>query len=264
LTQRLRELLAYRELIVNLTLRDLRLKYKRSTLGVAWSLLNPLFMMAIYTAIFSVFLRVVNVANYWALVLGGLLAWLFFANAIGSATTAFAHSANLISKVYFPIEALPLASVLSNFINFLISLVVLLVILVVAGIHLGPSLVLLPVILAAQLALTLGLALFIATITVYFRDLEHLVTLGLTALFYLTPVLYPLDAAALPHGAQRYIPILLANPLAWLLESYHAVLFYGRWPQPGQFSLMLLSAVIALVGGYTVFLKLRARLPEEV
>ena len=114
---RIRELWAYRELVSNLTIRDLRLKYKRSSLGVAWSLLNPLIMMAIYTAVFSVFLRVVNSPHYWALVLGGLLSWLFFANALGSATVAFAQSANLISKVYFPIEALPVASVLANFVN---------------------------------------------------------------------------------------------------------------------------------------------------
>ncbi len=261
---RLRELVSYRELVYNLTLRDLKLKYKRSSLGVAWSLLNPLFMMAIYTAVFSVFLRAVRVQHYWALVLGGLLAWLFFANALGSATTSFAHSANLISKVYFPIESLPIASVAANFVNFLISLAALLVVLIVAGVHLGASLVLLPVVLIAQLALTLGLGLLVATLTVYFRDLEHLISLGLTALFYLTPVLYPLDPSALPAGAARYIPYLYLNPLSWFLETYHAVLFYGAWPDPTRFLLMLVAAAAALAFGYGVFLRLRDRLPEEV
>jgi lipopolysaccharide transport system permease protein len=261
---RLRELWTYRELIVNLTQRDLRLKYKRSSLGVAWSLLNPLLMMAIYTAVFSVFLRAVKSPHYWALVLGGLLAWLFFANAIGGATTSFAHGGNLISKVYFPIEALPIAGVLANFVNFVISMAVLLIVLLVARLPLGPSLVLLPVILLAQLTFTLGLGLVIASLTVYFRDLEHLIGLGLTALFYLSPVLYPLDPAALPHGADRFLPYLSLNPLSWFLESYHAILYYGRWPDPTRFTLMLASAMVAVGGGYLLFLRMRARLPEEV
>lgn len=266
---RIRELLAYRELVWNLTLRDLKLKYKRSSLGVAWSLLNPLLMMVIYTVVFSVFLKAVKVPNYWALVLAGLLAWVFFANAIGSATTSFVHSSNLISKVYFPIEALPVASVLAQFVNFVISLALL--VLFLAGVRLvsgtpplGPSLVLLPVILAAQLAFTIGLALLVATVTVYLRDLEHLVSLGLTAFFYLTPVLYPLDKAALPVHSDTFIALLKLNPLAWYLSSYHAVLFYGRWPDPLLFALMLAAAPVALLLGYAVFSRLRWRLPEEV
>lgn len=261
---RIYELWTYRELISNLTARDLKLKYKRSSLGVAWSLLNPILMMAIYTGVFSVFLRAVNSRNYWALLLGGLLVWLFFANALGSATVSFVHSSNLISKVYFPVEALPIASVMANFVNLLISLAVLLVVLVVARLPLGPSLLLLPIILMAQLAFTLGLALLVASLTVYFRDLEHLVGLGLTALFYLTPVLYPLDPHALPHGAARFIPWLSLNPMSWFLGSYHAVLYYGAWPDATQFVLLLAAAGSALIGGYVVFLRIRPRLPEEV
>lgn len=264
----MRELWRYRQLISNLTIRDLKLKYKRSTLGIAWSLLNPLLMMAIYTAVFSVFLRAVNIHNYWALVLVGLLAWLFFANALGSATVSFAHSGNLISKVYFPIEALPIASVLANFVNLLISLAVLIAVLLVVRTPAGPfpglSLALLPVILAAQLAFTLGLSLMAASFTVYLRDLEHMVALALTGLFYLTPVLYPLDPHALPHGAARFIPILSLNPMAWFLNSYHSVLFYGTWPDTTTFVLMLAAAAVALVAGYAVFLHFRPHLPEEV
>lgn len=266
---RIRELLAYRELVANLTVRDVKLKYKRSSLGVAWSLLNPLLMMVIYTVVFSVLLKAVRVPNYWALVLAGLLAWVFFANALGSATTSFVHSSNLISKVYFPIEALPIASVMAQFVNFVISTALLLVILAGARIltgtpPLGPSLVLLPVIMAAQLIFTAGLALLVATVTVYLRDLEHLIALGLTAFFYLTPVLYPLDRSALPVHSDQFIAILRLNPLSWYLSSYHAVLFYGRWPDPVLFTLALVAAPLALALGYAVFSRLRWRLAEEV
>jgi lipopolysaccharide transport system permease protein len=111
---------------------------------------------------------------------------------------------------------------------------------------------------------TLGLALLVATLTVYLRDLEHLVVLALTALFYVTPVLYPLDPAALPAGAEKYLNLLRLNPLSWYLESYHSVLFYGSWPNPTRFTLMMVSAAVSLAAGYAVFRRLRARLPEEV
>ncbi len=261
--ERLNELVNYRELVVNLTRRDIRLKYKGSVLGIAWSLLNPLLMMAIYTAVFSVFLRAVNVHDYWALVLGGLLPWVFFANSLNAATISFIRAPNLLTKIYFPIESLPMAVVLANFVNLLISLAVLLVILGFVGL-LGPSLILLPVILLAQLGITLGLSVAIAALTVYFRDLEHLIVIGITALFYLTPVLYPLDPRALPAGAGKYIGYLNLNPLSWLFESYHSVLFYKTWPDPTTFTLMLASALFSLAAGYLLFTRLRPRIPEEV
>jgi ABC-type polysaccharide/polyol phosphate export permease len=192
------------------------------------------------------------------------VAWTFFASALGSAAISFERSSNLITKVYFPIESLPIANVLAHFVNFLISLVLLVIALLVAGLPLGPSLVLLPVIVIAQLATALGLGLLVACLTVYFRDLEHLVTLGLTAWFYLTPVLYPLDPRALPPSAATYIPLLKLNPLSWFLESYHAVLYYGTWPDPTLFWGMLAFSLISLLGGYALFLRVRPRLPEEV
>src|SRR5262249_22463644 len=158
-----------------LTIRDLKVKYKGSALGFLWSLLNPLEMMAIYTLAFSVFLRADVLPNYCALVLGGLLSWIFFSNALTSATVSFIRDPSLITKVSFTIESLPLASILAHFINFMVMLAVLLVVLLVARLPLGASLLLLPVIVAAQLLFTIGLGLSLATLTVYFRDLEHLV-----------------------------------------------------------------------------------------
>ena len=261
--ERVRELVGYRELLANLTARDLRLKYKGSTLGVAWSLLNPLLMMAIYTAVFSVFLRAVTVPHYWALVLGGLLPWVFFSNSLTAATVSFIRAPNLITKIYFPIESLPIAAVLANFVNFVISLAILLGILAFVGL-IGPSIVLLPVILLAQLAITLGAAMALAAITVYFRDLEHLIVIAITALFYLTPVLYPLDPRALPAGAGKYIGYLKLNPLSWVFDNYHSVLFYKTWPDSTQFTLMLVLALVSLTLGYFIFVTLRPRIPEEV
>src|SRR5581483_6785019 len=106
-----------------------------------------------------------------------------------------------------------------------------------------------------------GLSLLVATVTVYLRDLEHLVGIGLTALFYLSPVLYPLDARLVGRTLGQ---VLKVNPLAWYLDSYHQVLFFGRWPDPTLFGLSLVAAPVALGLGYVVFARLRWRLPEEV
>lgn len=260
----LSELLSYRQLLVNLTLRDLRLKYKGSALGVLWSLLNPLIMMAIYTLVFSLLLRAVVLPHYWALVLGGLLGWIFFTSALTYSTGAFINNGGLITKVHFPIEVLPLAGTLAHFINYLIMLALLLVVLGLGRVGLGPSLVLLPVVVLALLAFTVGLGLFLATVTVYFRDVEHLVGLGLTAWFYVTPVLYPLDPRVLPAGADRFLPYLNLNPLSWFFETFHSILYYGTWPDPTRFDLMLAAALVALAGGYLFYVWLRPRIPEEV
>ena len=260
----LRELYRYRELVASLTVRDLRVKYKRSLLGIAWSVLNPLLMVAIYTAVFSVFLRIVVLPNYWALVLCGLLAWTFFANALSTSAVAFVRSPDLVTKVRFPLEALPISMVLAHFVNFLITVALLLVLVVAVRLPLGPSIILLPLLLVAELALAVGLGLLVSTLTVYFRDIEHLLTIGLTAWFYVTPILYPLDPRALPHGAARYLPLIKLNPMSWYIGSFHSVLYYGGWPDPVLFALMLGSAVVALAGGYAVFSRLRPRLPEIV
>ena len=255
---RIRELFAYRELIVNLTARDLRLKYRRSLLGAAWSLLNPLIMMAIYFAIFGVFTRFVSLKQYWAFLLSGLLAWLFFGNSIGSSTTALTGNQSLVAKIYFPIESLPIAMVLANFVNFLVSLGILVFVVTIAGRPVGLSLILLPVVVAAQLVMTLGISIWLAAITVYLRDLEHLVGLGLTALFYLTPILYPLSLAG------KYAAFLKLNPMTWYIEGYHSILYWGDWPDGGLFTAMLCMSVASLVVGYLIFIRLRPRLPEEV
>ena len=262
--ERLRELYAYRELVFNLTARDLKLKYKGSVLGVAWSLLNPLLQMAVYTAVFSVFLHVVRVPNYWAFVVGGILAWTFFSTTLSQAAISFTRNPHLISKVYFPMEALPLSMVIANFVNFLIPLVLLVVVLFVARVPVGTSLVLLPVIVLAQLALCAGWALIVASLTVFLRDIEHFLVLGLQVLFYLTPILYPLTASTLPSAARPFLPLLRLNPLSWYLNCYHAVLFFGTWPDTLDLALMLVFSVLSVGAGFLLFVRLRPRLPEAV
>lgn len=258
----LAELYAYRELVQNFTVRELKLKYKGSFLGIAWSLLNPLLMMAIYTVVFTHVLRFGNaVPNYWAIVLTGIVFWTFFSTSLTSAAGSFVRNGHLITKVYFPLEALPMSMVLAQFVNFLITLVILLLAAAIKGVPLGVPLVLLPVLVIAVLALALGSAALVASVTVFFRDIEHLVTIGLTALFYLTPIIYPLDPRVVPAQYLRYLKI---NPLAWYVDDLHSVIVRGTWPDPKLLALALVFSAVVLVAGYAVFLKARPRLPEEV
>lgn len=262
--QRIGELVAYRELVVNLTQRDLKLKYKGSVLGVAWSLLNPLLQMAVYTLIFGLFLRIAVVPNYWAFIIGGILLWTFFSTSLLGTSVTFVRSPSLISRVYFPIEVLPISSVLANFVNFVIPLAILLVVLPFAGIHLGLSLVLLPVVCLAALSTSIGLGLVVSSVTVFLRDVEHFLQLGIQVLFYATPILYPLDLKYLPRGAEKFLPILRLNPLAWYLDSFHDVAYFGRWPEPKEFVAMIVCSLVCLIGGYWVFARLRPRIPEAL
>jgi ABC-2 type transport system permease protein len=201
------------------------------------------------------------VPNYWALVLTGIVFWSFFSTALTTASSSFVRNGQLITKVYFPIEALPFSLVLSQFVNFLITLAILLIAAAVKGVPLGLPLVLLPVLVAATLALALGVAALAASITVFFRDVEHLITIGLTALFYLTPVIYPLDPRVVPAGLLPYLKI---NPLAWYVDSLHAVIVRGQWPSWRLFTLALVMSALSLAVGYLFFLKVRPRVPEEV
>ena len=105
---------------------------------------------------------------------------------------------------------------------------------------------------------------FFATANVFYRDISHIVQILLSAWFYVSPVLYPLDPRALPRGAERFIPYLKLNPLSWFMESYHAILYYGRWPSAEYLAPMLLGSLVTLVGGYLFFAWLRPRIPEEV
>lgn len=258
----LADLYAYRDLLLNFTVRELKLRYRGSVLGVAWSLLNPLLMMAIYTVVFTHVLRFGNlVPNYWALVLTGIVFWSFFSTGLTSASASFVRNGGLITKVYFPIEALPFSMVLAQFVNFLITLGILLIAAAIKGVPLGPPLVLLPVLVVATLALELGAAALIASVTVFFRDVEHLIAIGLTAWFYLTPIIYPLDARVVPASL---LPLLKINPIAWYVDSFHSVLVRGQWPSWLMFGLALATSLLTLVLGYAVFLKVRPRLPEEV
>lgn len=252
------EVVAYSELLANLVARDLRTKYRGSFFGIFWSLLNPLLLMLVYTLVFSLIVRV-NIHPYPVFLLAGLVPWNAFAQSLTSATTSVVENAGIVRKIYFPLQILPLSAVLSNAVNFLISLALLAVLSVIFGLHVGITVILVPVLFVLQIVFTYGLGAVLAGAQVYFRDVQYFLTILVTAWFFVTPVVYSLDLV--PH---RLRPFLALNPMAWDISSFQDVWFYGRWPSLTHLVAFAAVSLLSLVIGVIVYGRLSWRFAEEV
>ena len=253
-------IISRRDLLLLLVQKELKIKYKGAVLGFFWSLLNPILMMIVYSVVFSVIVRFA-MPRYPIFLLSGLLPWTAFLTAITSSTTTIVGNAHLVRRVAFPIEFLPLTSVLTSLVNLLPSLGVLLLFAFFFRQPLGLPLLALPLLLALQALLTTGLALILSAVTVYFRDVEYLVGIGLTVLFFMTPILYPLSVVG---ESSRLHLLLLLNPLTWLVTSYQRIWHDNQWPDLYQLLMLTGMAVLAMIAGTLVFRRLEGRLAEEV
>ena len=266
----LRELWQYRELIRNLVMRDLKVRYKSSALGIVWSWLNPLLMMIVYTVVYTT-LRGgdESIDHYSVLLLCGLLPWNFFNDSVFQATGSIVGNAHLIKKVYFPREVLPISVVLSNLVNFLIALPVFFILVLFSGAPLTWWALLLPITILIQVAFTIGLTLFLTTLNVFFRDTQIILGVVMLACFFLTPVFYPIQdvpqqvtVLRINFNAQLWLRRL--NPMASIIASYRDLLYRGG-PTGLDFLLRTaVTALVVLVVGYLVFLRYSPRFGEEV
>jgi ABC-2 type transport system permease protein len=272
---RLAELGGSRELLANLTLRDLRGRYKRSVLGWGWSLLNPLTSIFVYWLVFGVFLEIVpptgdpsELSSYALFLVCGLVPWTFFQSATESAPDTLIGNGNLIKKVYFPREVLVVASTTAMLVTLLVELTVLSVVLLVAGNMVLPWIPVLLVVVALEFVFVLGLGLLVSVLNVYFRDVKHFVTLALRILFFTVPIVYP--ASLVPeekHLLGVTVPVrdlYDLNPLVPLIECYRAVLYDLRFPDLGDLAYVGAWAAALLGFGWWVFSRLEPRLAEEV
>lgn len=253
-----RELFHYREMFTGLVNRDVRARYKGSVLGFFWSLLNPLLQMGIYSLVFSVYMRI-DIPNYSLFLFCGLLPWAWFATTLVNATSAVVANSNLIKKVYFPLEILPLVNVTSNLINFLLSLPVLFLFMALRGIPFTASLLFLPLLILVQFLVTLGLSLLLSTLNAFFRDIEQLISPLLLVWFYITPIIY--QAKSIPANFQF---LYYLNPMGPLITGYHNVLFEGRPPELQLLGLSAFIGVILFLIGYAVFYRHKFSFAEVV
>lgn len=244
----LRACYQYRTLIKNLVLKDLKLKYRGSVLGVVWSLLRPLLMIGVYTVAFKYVVRI-KMENYSFFLLIGLLPWNFFQGAAMASTQSVIDNYNLIKKVYFPRQTLPVATVLFNFAQFLLALAVFIPVFLLFSpvpVH-WVALGLVPL-LALHLLFTIGAALLLSALTSSFRDVEHLTEVGLVLLFWVTPIIYPIAMVPAPFQA-----LMKLNPLASLAMAYQDLLFYGRLPELAVALVLLAWTAALFTAGYLTF-----------
>jgi len=265
---RLRELFHYRELIVNLAVRELKARYKNTVLGFFWSLLNPLGMMLVYTAVFTVFMRS-EIENFPIYALCGLLPWNYFSSAVMGSVNSIVSNANLVTKVYFPREVLPIATVLANLINFLLTLVVLFVALVLVRAPVSPWLWLLPILFLIQSLFILGLAFILSTLNVCYRDTLMIMDVAMMAWFFLTPIFYPIEQLprSYPIGGFEidiHRTMYILNPMASIINTYRDLLYGGYRTDFDFFARTAITALLVLLFGYWFFCKYSHRFGEEV
>lgn len=264
-----------RELTVNLILRDLRSRYKRSTLGWGWSLLNPLATIAIYWMVFGQLLKVVppigdpsGLQSFVMFMICGLLPFRFLSDSMSVGTDALLSNANLIKKVYFPRELLVVSTVGALVVSFVIELAVLSALLLLAGNMVLPwiPVALLLVVLATCFAL--GLGFMLAPLNVYLRDVKHLVAIALQVLFYSAPIVYPVSLVP-RHRDVLGMTLPLRdlyelNPLVTMVSLFRDVFYDLRFPDLGELAYFSAWAIGLLLIGHWVFGRLDRRIAEEV
>ena len=253
-----KELYQYRELLKTNVHKEIRGKYKGSILGVFWSFLNPLLMVAVYAIVFPYLMRMQQ-DNYLVFLITGVIPWVFFTNVVTSGCNCVWINGGIIKKVYFPREILPISVVLAGLINFLISCIIILIFCFGSGIGISIEIVWLPLIVLIQCALSLGLLFVLSAINVYVRDIEYLVQFIMNLVFYGTPILY--NVSMFP---EKFRVILYLNPLAHIIDAYRAIFYYKQTPD--LYSLGIVGAVsfIILIIGFLVFKKLEKGFAEEV
>ena len=252
-----KDLYSYRELLKTNIKKDVGGKYKNSFLGVIWSFISPLLQIAVYALVFQVILKS-DIENYTVYLCCGLIPWQYFSSVVLRGAASIIDNGSIIKKVYFPREILPISVVTSEGVNFLISTVIILGFVIFGGIGLSINILWYFVILAIQYIVSIGVAFIVSSLSVYFRDLLHLLGIIIQLLFYATPIVYA--NSAVPAELQWLIKI---NPMAYLIEGYRNI-FYNKMPPDIKSLLIALAMGIVLcVIGYFVFKKLEKRFAEE-
>ena len=253
-----KEIYNYRELLKTNIKKEIRGKYKGSWLGVLWTFLNPLLMLAVYAFVFPYILRV-NVDNYTIFMIVALIPWNFFTTAIQSGTGSVVANGNILKKVYFPREIIPISITTSQLVNFLITCIIMAVFIIFSGVGFSAHVLLFPLLVLIQYILILGLTFILSALTVFVRDIDHFVSVILMLGVYATPIVY--QGEMLPKKFQIFLKL---NPMAQLVEAYRSILYYHRMPDMTMLVIWGLGSVALLVVGYLIFKKLEKSFVEEL
>ena len=254
---RITEILKFKEMIKSFTIRELRTRYKGSFLGFLWTFVNPLLQLLVYSLMFP-FLLKVSEKNYTMFLFVGLIPWGFFSTSIQGSCNLIVGNSSLVTKVYFPREILPLTYILSGLCNTVFSYMIVFPMLLIFNIPLTIHIIWLPLILVCQTILNLGMALIVSSINVFFRDLEYLISVGLMALYFMTPIMYNINI--LPDKIQKIL--IIFNPMVGYSILYRDVMYYGKFPKMELLIYIIMYSLIIFIVGYFIFQKLQKKFAE--
>lgn len=246
-------------MIQSLVRRDLRGRYKGSVLGFLWTFINPLLQLAVYTIVFSVIMRA-GIDKFYLFLFVALVPWIFFSSSVTNGATSILQQQDMVKKIYFPRQVLPIASVTSCFVNMLLSFVVIFAVLIVSGYGINlEAIIYLPAVMAVEYILALGIALITSALTVYFRDLEHILSIITMAWLYLTPIMYSVDMVP-----EQFLPIFNLNPMTPIIIVYRDILYYKTIPQIATLFQAFVIGILAVLVGNGIFSKLQKGFVEEL
>ena len=248
----------YREMLKTSIKKDIGGKYKNSFLGVLWSFVNPLLQIVVYAIIFPLIMKS-DIENYVVFMVCGLIPWNYFSTVINRSSFTMIENGNIIKKVYFPREILPISVVTSETVTFLISSILILIFTLGYGIHLNEYVLFYPLVLLVQYVLLLGISLIVSSVTVYFRDLQHFIGVLLQLFFYATPIVYAVDV--IPANFQW---ILKFNPMTYIIEGYRDIFWQPQMPDISNLLIVLAIGIVLCIVGYLIFNKLQKRFAEEL
>ena len=255
----IKELYQYREMIFSLIRKDLRGRYKGTILGFFWTFLNPLFQLIVYTIVFSV-LFPTNVDHFYIFLFVGLVPWMFFSTSLTGGASSVTGQENLIKKIYFPRQVLPISYVTSSFVNMLLTFLVIFAVLIVSGFGIKISILwALPIVMIVEYVLAVGITMLTSALTVYFRDLEHILGILSMAWMYLTPILY--EVTVIP---EQYRSLIYMNPMTGIILCYKDILYYRQLPDLKNIGSAFGVGMLFLAAGFWGFGKLQKRFVEEL
>lgn len=255
---KIKEIYTYRHMLFTLVKQDINGRYKGSIFGFLWTLLNPLFMLLVYSIVFQFVFRS-DIENYPIYLFICLMPWNAFNNMIGAGTTCVSNNASILKKVYFPREVLPLSVVISNTIQYLFSVVIIFIALLVSGVGISWYALLLPVVVLVQITFAFGLILMLSAANVYVRDVQYMMNPIMMIWMYASPILYSITMVP-----EKWLWLYKLNPMVSILQGYQNILYDQTLPDFKSLGIVFLVSIVICIIGYIIFNKLQRRFAEEV
>ena len=245
----LKEVINYHELLTQIALREIKVRYKQTGLGIIWAILQPLSLMIIFTLFFGKFAKIPSEGiPYPVFYYSALLPWQYFSNSLSFAIPSLVTNRQLVTKIYFPREIFPLSSILAALIDFGIASLIFIVIMFIYHIHFTPYLFLIIPVLFIQIIFTLGVCFFASAINVYYRDVRHALPLLIQLWMFASPIIYPLSMV--PEHLRKFY---LLNPMAGIIDSYRRIIVKGLPPDSFAIALAAIISIIIFFLGYRYF-----------